>query len=78
MTASDVTALAVAPAPPVDYWLSRQDVAARFKLPVKTLAQWASLGKGPRFAKIGKFCRYKMSDVIAWEEAQFSSNQEAS
>lgn len=60
-----------------DYWLSRQDVADRFKLPVKTVAQWASLGKGPRFAKIGKFARYKLSDVIAWEEAQYPSTPDA-
>lgn len=55
-----------------DYWLSRQEVADRLKLPSKTLAQWASLGKGPRYAKIGKFARYKLSDLIAWEEAQFT------
>ncbi|QBJ94983.1 DNA-binding protein [Rhodococcus sp. ABRD24] len=53
-----------------DYWLSREEVAGRIKLPVKTLAQWASQGKGPRFSKIGRFARYKMSDLIAWEDAQ--------
>ena len=60
-----------------DYWLSRQEVADRLKLPSKTLAQWASLGKGPRFAKIGKYARYKLSDVIAWEEAQFTDSPDA-
>lgn len=60
-----------------DYWLSRQELADRLKVPVKTPAQWASLGKGPRFAKIGKYARYKLSDVIAWEEAQFSGAPDA-
>lgn len=54
-----------------DYWLTRPEVAIRLKLPPKTLAEWSSQGRGPRFAKIGRFCRYKLSDVIAWEEAQF-------
>lgn len=53
-----------------DYWLSREEVAARLKLPVKTLAQWASQGRGPRFSKIGRFARYKMSDLIVWEDTQ--------
>ncbi|MFD6516533.1 helix-turn-helix transcriptional regulator [Rhodococcus sp. NPDC060176] len=60
-----------------DYWLSRQEVADRLKLPVKTLAQWSSLGKGPRFAKIGKFARYKLTDLVAWEDAQFSDSPDA-
>lgn len=53
-----------------DYWLSRQEVAVRLKVPPKTLAQWASQGIGPRFSKIGRFARYKMSELIAWEDAQ--------
>lgn len=60
-----------------DYWLSRQEVADRLKLPVKTLAQWSSLHKGPRFAKIGKFARYKLTDLVAWEDAQFSDAPDA-
>lgn len=55
-----------------DYWLSREEVAGRLKLPVKTLAQWASQGKGPRFARIGRFTRYRLADLEAWEEEQFT------
>ncbi|MBM4653537.1 helix-turn-helix domain-containing protein [Rhodococcus hoagii] len=53
-----------------DYWLSRDEVADRLKLPVKTLAQWASQKKGPKYSVIGRYTRYKMSDLIAWENAQ--------
>lgn len=53
-----------------DYWLSRGEVADRLKLPVKTVAQWAHQNKGPKYSKIGRFARYKMSDLIAWENAQ--------
>lgn len=54
-----------------DYWLTRPEVGERLKVAPKTLAQWASQGKGPRYALIGGFTRYRLSDVIAWEEAQF-------
>lgn len=60
-----------------DYWLSREEVAGRVKVPVKTLAEWASRGKGPRFYKIGRYARYKMSDLIAWEEAQATGGDAA-
>ncbi|WP_346765076.1 helix-turn-helix domain-containing protein [Rhodococcus sp. BL-253-APC-6A1W] len=53
-----------------DYWLSREEVADRLKLPAKTLAQWATQKKGPRFSKIGRFARYKLSDITAWEDDQ--------
>lgn len=53
-----------------DYWLSRPDLAGRLKLPVTTLTKWAYEKKGPRYVKIGRHCRYKLSDVIAWEDAQ--------
>ncbi|WP_109523888.1 MULTISPECIES: helix-turn-helix transcriptional regulator [Nocardia] len=56
-----------------DVWLTRQELANRLKLPVKTLAIWASKGTGPRFAKIGRFVRYRAADVAAWESEQFTS-----
>jgi predicted DNA-binding transcriptional regulator AlpA len=55
-------------------WLSRQQLADRYGLPVKTPAQWASKGTGPRYARIGRHVRYRLSDVIAWEEQRFESH----
>jgi excisionase family DNA binding protein len=52
-------------------WLTRQEVADRARVPVATLAQWAHKGSGPRYALFGRHARYRLSDVIAWEEAQF-------
>lgn len=60
-----------------DAWLTRQEVADRERLPVATIAQWASQGKGPKYAKFGRHCRYRLSDVIAWENAQFSGGDAA-
>ncbi|WP_433762113.1 helix-turn-helix domain-containing protein [Nocardia sp. CA-135398] len=56
--------------PVTDCWLSTEEVSRRLKIPEKTLANWASLGKGPRFARMGRYRRYRLSDLIIWEEAQ--------
>lgn len=54
----------------IDRWMTRDEVADHLRVPVKTLAQWASQGRGPRYSKIGRFARYKLSDLVAWENAQ--------
>jgi hypothetical protein len=54
-----------------DPWLTRQQLAERLQLPPKTLDEWAARGIGPRYARIGKYARYRLSDVIAWENEQF-------
>jgi predicted DNA-binding transcriptional regulator AlpA len=55
-------------------WLSRRELAERYGLPVKTLAQWASKGTGPRYARMGRHVRYRLSDVIDWETERFDEN----
>lgn len=54
-----------------DRWLTRAELAERLQLPIKTIATWPSTGLGPRFAKFGKHVRYRLSDVIAWENGRF-------
>lgn len=58
-------------------WLTRPEVAARLRVPVTTVAQWASQGRGPRFAKIGRFTRYALADVLEWEAAQYVNRASA-
>lgn len=53
-------------------WVTRSEVGNRIKVAPKTLAQWATQGKGPRFAKLGGAVRYRLDDVIAWENQQFN------
>ena len=60
-----------------DRWLSRQELADRIGLPVKTLAQWASKGTGPRYARMGRHVRYRVSDIVEWEAAQMEERCEA-
>jgi hypothetical protein len=38
-------------------------------IPHRTLRQWRYYGKGPRFVKIGKHVRYRVSDLNAWLDA---------
>jgi hypothetical protein len=56
-------------------WLTREELAHRWKLPPKTLAQWASQHKGPPFTKIGRWCRYRLSDVVTWENCQATGGE---
>jgi predicted DNA-binding transcriptional regulator AlpA len=58
-------------------WLSRRELAGRYGLPVKTLAQWASKGTGPRYARMGRHARYRLSDVIDWETARLDDLRNA-
>jgi len=55
-----------------DHWITRQELAERYGLPVKTPAQWASKGTGPRYARFGRHVRYRLSDVVDWEAQQFA------
>jgi hypothetical protein len=60
-----------APLPPANVWITRSELSDREKVPAATLAQWASQGKGPKYARFGRHVRYRLSDVIAWENEQF-------
>lgn len=56
-------------------WLTREQVAARLQMQPDTLKWWAVKGKGPRFAKFGRHVRYRISDIIAWEEQQVTGGE---
>ncbi|MFE7837345.1 helix-turn-helix transcriptional regulator [Streptomyces sp. NPDC057474] len=43
-----------------------EEVADFLGLPIATLAQWRYLGKGPRWIKVGRHVRYRVSDVEQW------------
>jgi predicted DNA-binding transcriptional regulator AlpA len=60
-----------------DRWLSRQELAG-YGVPVKTPAEWASKGTGPRYAKFGRHVRYRLSDVIDWESKRFAEDKRSS
>jgi hypothetical protein len=47
-------------------WLTPTDVSNDYQIPERTLSQWRYLGKGPRYAKVGRHIRYRASDVEGW------------
>lgn len=55
-----------------------EEVAAYLQKPVRTLDQWAWLGTGPKFSKVGRTRRYVWADVDSWLEAQSSDARIAS
>lgn len=62
---------------PVAVWLTRAEVGERLRVPVPTLAQWATKGTGPRYARIGKHVRYRLADLLVWEQAQMRGGDAA-
>ena len=50
-------------------YLDRHETAEYLGLSIFTLENWVTLQKGPRFTKGGGTVRYRLSDVVAWLEA---------
>lgn len=49
-----------------DKLLTQRDVKEITGLADSTLEQWRLKGKGPKFIKLGRLVRYKMSDVQSY------------
>jgi excisionase family DNA binding protein len=49
-----------------DELLTLQEVAAWLKVPATTLYQWRYQGEGPRGMRVGRYVRYRRSDVEAF------------
>lgn len=50
--------------------LSRSELAELYGMSVKTLANWATMGVGPKPIKLGKEVRYHPDDVWEYTENQ--------
>jgi len=46
-----------------------EDVAEYLQVPVKTLYQWRTQGRGPRGRRVGRYLRYRQADVVAWVDS---------
>jgi excisionase family DNA binding protein len=51
-----------------DVLLSREEVAAYLRVSLPTLELWARNGEGPKMVRVGRGCRYRLSDVRAFVE----------
>ncbi len=50
-------------------WNARE-LAAYLGLSSNTVEFWRFKGRGPRYFRVGKYIRYRKSDVDAWLEEQ--------
>jgi predicted DNA-binding transcriptional regulator AlpA len=53
-----------------DKHLSPEDLAEREDVSVWTVYDWNKRRTGPRYMKIGRHVRYRLADVLAWEESR--------
>ena len=52
-----------------DRMWSVEDLSDFLQVPVKTLYQWRLRGYGPKGRRVGKYVRYKESDVVEWVDS---------
>jgi hypothetical protein len=50
--------------------LTRESLATRWKLKIKTLDQWRWSGRGPQYVKIGREIFYRLPTVEQFEESK--------
>lgn len=55
-------------------WMSPEEVAAEYGLPVATIYSWRSKGYGPRGAKVGRHVRYSRAEVERWIHDQLQAS----
>lgn len=53
--------------------LSMQDLADRFQVPLQTIRLWRHKGYGPAGFTVGRYVRYRLADVLTWEQAQIDA-----
>lgn len=51
-------------------YLNSEQLAKRLGVSVLTLIRWRKAGKGPKFARIGRFVRYYLEDVKSYEKSE--------
>lgn len=47
--------------------LTAKQVAERLQLSIWTLRNWRRDRKGPKYLRLGRAVRYRLEDIIAWE-----------
>jgi predicted DNA-binding transcriptional regulator AlpA len=52
-------------------FLTLDELAERYQVPVATVRYWRNRKTGPKAVKIGRYVRYRIEDVLTWEREQF-------
>jgi predicted DNA-binding transcriptional regulator AlpA len=50
--------------------VTTKELAELIGVPVATLNNWRSIGRGPRSFRLGRAVKYSLADVAAWIEQQ--------
>lgn len=53
-----------------DRHMSPQELAEREGVPLQTVYGWNKQRTGPQFIRVGRHVRYRLADVLAWEESR--------
>lgn len=59
----------------MDKHLSPAELAEREGVPLETVYLWNRKGTGPRYMKVGIHVRYRVQDVITWEESRLVTSR---
>ena len=51
----------------VEGYLTPEELAARYKIAQRTLANWRVMGRGPKYLKAGYVILYPIHEVEEWE-----------
>lgn len=54
-------------------WLSNEDLAERYGIPLATVRKWRHMGTGPKGARLGRSVRYPLAEVEKWEREQMAA-----
>ena len=60
-----------------DKHLSPEELAEREGVPLQTVYGWNKTRTGPRFMRIGRHVRYRLADVVTWEESRIVASRTA-
>lgn len=55
--------------------MTSDQVAELLQIPKRSLDQWAYLGTGPRFVRVGRHRRYRPSAIDAWLQERTVATQ---
>ncbi len=56
-------------------WLTMEQLCDRLQIPVTTARWWRTRKSGPPAVKVGRFLRYRLSDVEQWEASLCDSRE---
>lgn len=60
--------------PPPNKFLSQEELAKRWNLSHRTLERWRWIGNGPSHFKAGGKVRYRLDDILAFEQERTFEN----